>query len=90
MQSICLSSSVRFVIPLIFPSVTAAFLRIRRRCRCRCRCRWVLGHHALELTPQRLDGAEFVAHGDDAFEGAVELVDVLEDAFEGLKRIGGY
>lgn len=41
----------------------------------------VLGHDILKVTPQRLDGREFVAHRRDFFERAVEFVDILQDDF---------
>ena len=41
----------------------------------------VLGHDVLKVTPQRLDGREFVADRRDFFERAVEFVDVLQDDF---------
>lgn len=44
----------------------------------------ILGHHVLELRPQRLHGRELVADGDDRFERAVQLVDVGEDLLEAL------
>jgi hypothetical protein len=44
----------------------------------------VMSHNSLKLRPERLDRAEFVAHGDDAFERAIELVDVCEDVFKAL------
>lgn len=44
----------------------------------------LLGHDGLERAPQRLHGAELVAHRDDGLEVAVQLVDVCEDVLEAL------
>jgi hypothetical protein len=46
----------------------------------------VLGHDILELRPQGFDGGELVADGDDAFQVAVEAVEILKDVFERLLR----
>lgn len=45
----------------------------------------VLGHDILEMAPQRFDGGKFSADLGDFLEGAVQLVDVLEDEFETLE-----
>lgn len=39
----------------------------------------VLGHDVLKVTPERLYGRELGADLSNFFQGAVELVDVLED-----------
>ena len=41
----------------------------------------VLGHDVFKVTPQRLNGREFVADRRDFFERAVEFVDILQDDF---------
>lgn len=41
----------------------------------------VFGHDVLKVAPERLYGRELGAHLRDFFEGAVQLVDVLEDEF---------
>lgn len=48
-----------------------------------------LGHDVFKLRPQRLDGGELVADGDDGLEGSVQLVDVGEDVFEALETRAG-
>jgi hypothetical protein len=48
---------------------------------------WILGHDVLKVTPQRLDGRKFVADLSDFLERSIQLVDVLENHFEGLRQV---